>query len=444
MHRDDRLTVELITIGSELLDGTVADTNTAYLGATLTRLGARIIRATSIPDDLESIEAAVERAMEEADVVVTTGGLGPTTDDRTKRAVSRLFGSDLVLDDDVLARVRKHFESRGLAMPQINAGQALIPQGARAIDNPEGTAPGLLFERDETLLFVLPGVPCEAKAMVEGYVVPFLEGSGLKRLNEERLVRTTGVSESQIAELVEPLAKRLARTEIEYLPSETGVDLRILSRGDTLGQAAKTADLAQEKVAAKLGDHVYSRGDETLEQVVGYLLTMAQRTVAVAESCTGGQLGERFTSVAGSSDYFEGGVIAYSDKLKRRLLGIRAETLRKHGAVSAEVASGMARGVRAKCGADYGLGVTGIAGPGGGSPEKPVGVVFISVSAPATDAVREFRFTGGRASIRMCATQAALDMLRRVLLNLELQVEGRRPATRPTGPEAPSGTMPPS
>jgi nicotinamide-nucleotide amidase len=410
---------EIVTIGGELLDGSVLDANAAYLGARLTSLGAEVGRVTSLPDAVDRIEEVTASAMGRADIVLTTGGLGVTADDRTKQAIARLMGRKLMLDEDVLERVRGWYESRHRKMPEAAIAAAMLPEGARAIENQRGTAPGLLFERDETLLFVLPGVPAELRSMFENYVSPFLEGRGLKPLAQERLVRTTGLPEPEIAERIGQLGKRLARTDVVYLPSVTGVDLKVIGRGATPTEAARTAESSQEKIAARLEPYVYARGDESLEKVVGYLLSMGESTLSVAESCTGGRLGYRMTRVPGSSEYFRGGVIAYSNELKTRLLGVKAGTLKKHGAVSAETALEMAHGVRAKCATDFGLSITGVAGPGGGTEEKPVGTVFIAVSGAGGDRVRELRLPGGRGSIRRAAVQAALDLLRRFLLHIE-------------------------
>ncbi len=410
---------EIITIGGELLDGSQVDLNAVYLGSRLTSLGAEVVRISSVPDAVDDIEEATSRALDRADLVITTGGLGVTADDRTKHAVARLLGRKLVLDEGVLEKVRARFEARNVPMPEINIAMAMLPEGARSIENQRGTAPGLLFEKGEALLFVLPGVPVELRSMFENFVSPFLEGKGLRRLAEERLIRTTGLAESEIAERVEQLARRLARTDVVYLPSATGVDLKVIGRGRTSVEAGKTAEKSQEKIAAKLGPYVYARGDESLEKVVGYLLSMGGSTLSVAESCTGGRVGWRLTRVPGSSDYFKGGVIAYSDDLKRRLLGVKAAVLNKHGAVSEETALMMARGVREKCATDYGLAITGVAGPGGGTKKKPVGTVFVAVAGGAGERVRELRLGGGRGGIRRAACQAALELLRRFLLDIE-------------------------
>ncbi|MFH1502940.1 MAG: competence/damage-inducible protein A [Candidatus Eisenbacteria bacterium] len=409
---------EIVTIGAELLDGTRVDTNTPEIASRLRRLGGQIARATSVPDEPDAIREAVSDALDRAGAVVVTGGLGATSDDRTKHVVARLFGGSLVLDEDVLAQIRGRFEKLGLPMPELNVSQAMIPEGARAIPNTLGTAPGLVLSDERGIVFLLPGVPAEMTAMLESYVVPFLEGRGLRRELEERVLKTTGISESALAGIVDPLVRRLARTDVSYLPSLEGVIVRLHCSGAGLRDASRNADRSVERVADALGSFVYARDDQSLEEITGYLLTMERRSVAVAESCTGGLLGWRLTSVPGSSDYVKGGVVAYSNDLKRRLLGVRAGTLKAHGAVSREVAEEMAEGARAKCRADYGVSVTGVAGPDGGTDEKPVGLVWIAVASPSGHRARRLLFGGPRETVRAMAAQAALELLRRTLLGL--------------------------
>ena len=410
---------EIVTIGAELLDGTLVDTNTSEVASKLRRIGGDVVRGTTVPDDPDAIRSALVGALEGADAVVALGGLGATSDDRTKQVASRVFGRNLVLDEELLAHVRSRFESLGRAMPEINVSQAMVPEGARAIHNPSGTAPGLVMEDDARLLFLLPGVPAEMRAMMDGYVVPFLEGRGLKREGEERILRTTGISESALAELIDPTVRRLARTEVSYLPNLTGVDVRLICAGHGASDASRTADRSADRVEELLGRYVYGRGKEGLEEVVGYLLSMERQTISVAESCTGGLLGHRLTSIPGSSDYMRGGVIAYSNDLKRRLLKVRAATLREHGAVSRQVALAMAAGCAQRCGSDMAVSVTGIAGPGGGSEEKPVGLVWMAVASRAGERARSFLFGGPREAVRVQAAQSALDLVRRVLLGIE-------------------------
>jgi len=409
---------EILIVGSELVDGTRFDTNSAWISGALRGLGIAVARVTVVADEPEDVEHALREAVERADLVITTGGLGPTSDDRTKQIAARVFGTKLVLNETVLASVRGRFEERGLTMPELNVSQAMVPEGARIVRNRLGTAPGFGLERDGATVFLLPGVQSEMKAMVTEYIVPFLEGRGHRRLESERTLRTTGLPESEVATRVEQVARRLARTEIAFLPSATGVDVRIIGRGDSPGEADRTAEKAAEKLAELIGDAVYARELQDIEEVVGFLLTMHQKTLAVGESCTGGGLGRRITSVPGSSDYFAGGVIAYSNDLKKRVLGVKSATLKNHGAVSEEVAVEMADGVLKRRRSDVGLSVTGVAGPGGGSDEKPVGLVWIGLAGLGKTTAVAYHFSGGRDTVRRQTEQAALDRVRRRLAGL--------------------------
>ncbi len=412
------MTAEILIIGKELVDGTRSDTNSARIAAVFRTLGIPVSRVSVVPDEPRDMEDALRDSAERSDIVITTGGLGPTSDDRTKQVVSRVFGAKLVLNETVLAAVRRRFEERGLTMPELNVSQAMVPEGARVISNRLGTAPGFVIERSGTTVFLLPGVPAEMVAMLTEYVAPFLEGRGHRRLEAERTLRTTGLPESEVASRIEAVARRLARTEICFMPSELGIDVRVIGRGDSPGEANRTAEKAADRLAELIGDAVYARGEQDLSEVVGFLLTMQQKTLSVAESCTGGGIGRRITSVPGSSDYFGGGVIAYSDDVKKRVLSVKAGTLREHGAVSEATAVEMADGVKKRCRTDIGLSVTGIAGPGGGSDEKPVGLVWIGVAGFGKTTANEHRFSGERDDVRRRAEQAALDLVRRRLAGL--------------------------
>ncbi len=415
--------IEIVTIGAELLDGVRVDTNTSELSSRLKRVGAEVCRSTTVRDEPDDIRDALEQALERAGTVITTGGLGATSDDRTKRVAASIFGANLVLDEEVLATMRARFESLGRTMPEINVSQAMVPEGARPIPNRLGTAPGIVFSDERGLLFLLPGVPAEMRAMLEDYVVPFLEGRGLRREAEERLLRTTGIPESALAEIVDPVVRRLARTEVAYLPSLEGVDVRLSCTGAGARDAARTADRAAERIGDLLGPYVYAREMQSLEEVVGYFLTMERATLAVAESCTGGMVGARVTSVPGSSEYMKGGVIAYSNDLKRRLLGVKAATLKNHGAVSRETALEMALGARSRCKADVGVAVTGIAGPSGGTEGKPVGLVWMAVADRRGERAVRRLFGGPRDAVRRRATQGALDLVRRSLSGIPVEDE---------------------
>ncbi len=424
---------EIITIGDELLNGSRTDTNASYLALHLSELGAEILRMTSVGDAQPVIEEAVREALSCAELVVITGGLGPTADDRTKQALARLFSCDLVLNEEALASVSASFARRGAGVPESNAAQCMLPECARPIENKVGSAPGLMMEREGRLLFALPGVPAEMRGIFENYIAPFLEGRGLVRLKEERMVRVLHLAESEIADRVHPIARRLARVEVAYLPHADGVDLRITGRGESRVQAARAAERAQERIADVLGDAVYARGSESIERVVGYLLSMQGKTLAVAESCTGGRVAWQLTKTPGSSEYFAGGIVAYSNDLKKRLLRVKAGTLTAHGAVSAEVAGEMATGVRDRAKTDYGLSITGIAGPGGGTPEKPVGLVYIALARKGKTVVWRLLLGRGRDRVRRRAAVAALDLVRRDLMGLSMD---EPPAASSVAPDA--------
>jgi len=398
---------EVITVGDELITGLVVDSNSAYLGRRLTELGFRVVRMTSVGDGPEEMERAFKQV--NSDVAIITGGLGPTPDDRTKDVFAKVVGRRLVLDEEVLEGIRRRFAHRGMEMPRSNVRQAMVPEGAKVLLNRWGTAPGLYIRVDEGHFFLLPGVPREMKGIFEESVVPILKGlSG--RTIRYILLRTTGISESALYERLSDLDL----DKVAFLPGLEGVDVRVKwEEGD------EGAPGLAEEVRRRAGEFVYAEGEEGMEEVVGRLLRERGWRIATAESCTGGLIGHRITEVPGSSDYFERGVVAYSNRAKVELLSVPEELIRKHGAVSPQVAEAMAKGIRERTGVEVGLGVTGIAGPTGGTPQKPVGLVYIGVATPEGIWVKEFRFVGERSQIKFRASQAALDMVRRAILNGE-------------------------
>lgn len=409
---------EILTIGDELLLGTVVDTNSAWLGKELAQLGVRAKYKTTVSDDPESIEDALRRALSRADLVIATGGLGATMDDATKKSVAKIFKARLVLNDKVLKSIERHFDHRGTAMPVISTQQALIPQGAKVLENPIGTAPGLLFTHRDTLLFLLPGVPAEMKSMFEADVIPLLkEAVRGKAATFQRTIRTTGLAEAQLAERLARVLKRAHRTQLSFIPTPLGVDLTITATGGYEKLANREIRTVEEEICRELGETVYGKDQETLEQVIGYLLTMKNLSLSVAESCTGGLISDRITNVPGSSKYFKGGVISYSNELKQSGLKVSSKTLKKYGAVSSQAAAEMAEGVRKSCKTDIGVSATGIAGPTGGSEEKPVGLIYLALSTKGGVQEEEHRFSGERRQIKEYSAQAALDMLRRYLLH---------------------------
>jgi nicotinamide-nucleotide amidase len=411
--------VELITIGDELLLGLTIDTNAAHLARTLASVGVSVVRRATVGDEASEIALAVSDALARTGAVITTGGLGPTSDDRTRPAIAELFGRELVADEERWEALRALWRERGRGeIPLSNRGQIMIPRGASVLTNRHGTAPGIWLEDDDgRWCAMLPGVPREMRGMLADELLPRLERrSGAARtVVKSRTVRTTGIAESKLAEVLGPLASSVDGLSLAYLPGREGVDLRLTSRDRSAAEADEALGRAAAELRSRISRYAYGDDETDLAAIVLQACESRGLHVAVAESCTGGLLGARLTAIPGSSSVVVGGVIAYSNDVKRDLLGVRQETLDTHGAVSEEVAMEMASGVRRRVGAEVGMSITGVAGPGGGSAEKPVGLVWIAVDVAGTARTHGSRFIGDRAEIRFRSTQAALDMLRRML-----------------------------
>ena len=416
--------VELITIGDELLLGFTIDTNAAHISRVLAEAGVEVVRRTTIGDEADRIASAVREALERTGAVITTGGLGPTSDDLTKPSIAKIFGRRMILDEEIAASLERRWRARFPEgrFPATNRVQAEIPEGARILTNRHGSAPGIWLEDEKgRWVAMIPGVPSEMRGMLAEEVLPAIKSrSGdADSAVVSGTLRTTGIAESAIAEMLganflgEP-GSELGSLPLAYLPGVPGVDLRVTAKGIPRAKAEQLVEQALVKLRARVGAYVYGEGDKDLAAVVIEQCRSADLTLAVAESCTGGLLGERITNIPGSSDVFLGGVIAYHNDVKRDQLGVQEDDIRRHGAVSEEVASQMAAAVRDRLGADIGIAITGVAGPGGGTPEKPVGLIWIAVSAPETKA-RRFQLIGDRTEIRQRAAQAALEMLRRTL-----------------------------
>jgi len=406
----------IVTIGNELLQGFVVDTNAAWLGRELLSLGVEVVEHLSVGDEEEAIRKAVLAGFVEADLVVATGGLGPTSDDLTRPVVAGIFDALLVRDKRVLKDIQGRFKARGMRMPAINRDQALVPSPGRFFPNLVGSAPGLVFEKPGKTCILLPGVPWEMKALFEKDVRDFVRKRARGSCILTKTLRTTGIPESALAEKIVPLTRRWPIGTLAYLPSTSGVDLRVKAEGSTRREAQKRVESFARNLAKAVEPYLYGTGEETLDGAVGRLLYQNRQTVAVAESCTGGLIGDRLTNIPGSSAYFLGGAVAYSNLLKHRLLGVSSLILRRRGAVSEECARQMAKGVRDLCGADYGLAVTGIAGPGAGSEKKPVGLMYISLAIGRKVRVERHRFLNTRREIKERTAQAALNLLRKELL----------------------------
>ena len=407
----------LISIGNELLNGRTTNTNATFIAGKLFEIGIRTRKVVTIGDDQEGIRQALGEALTEADLVILTGGLGPTHDDVTKKAVADYFDAPLALDPAILKRVEDRFRKRGMAMPEVNRNQALVPRGARILENPIGTAPGLHFSRQGREVFVLPGVPKEMKALVEGAVLPYLSRKTGRQSTRVEQFRTTGIAESRLYEKLKDLLDAHPEFEVAFLPKFTGVDIRVIFRGK-VAENAQRWQAFEHALVERIGQYIYARGQEELEAVVGRLLRENKLTLAVAESCTGGLLQDRITNVSGSSTYFLGGMVTYSNQSKMQLLGVQEASLANYGAVSEVVAREMAAGVQRIFQASYALSTTGIAGPTGASPTKPVGLVYVGLAGPEGVVARRFQFVQDRRLNKELAAQAALDFLRRALLGL--------------------------
>jgi len=407
---------EIIAIGSELLTPYRLDTNSLFLTDELNKLGIRVVHKDVVGDSLDDMRSSFAHALERAELIVACGGLGPTDDDRTREAVAELLGRKLHRDDAIIRHIQERFRRFGREMPEINARQAMVPEGATILPNPRGTAPGLWLESDGHILVLLPGVPNELRAIFEAEVGPRLARLGQDERLFTRDLRITGLPESEVEQRVRPLYALYPDTETTILAAPTGIQLHPRTWSRDAAKAEKLLDEIVDRMALALGEHLVSRHGETLEEVVGRVLMENHATIAVAESCTGGMLAERLTNVPGSSNYFLGGIVCYSNDLKTSFVDVPAAIIESKGAVSSEVALALADGIRRRAGATLGIGITGIAGPGGGTPEKPVGLVHIGIADERGPRERSMRFPGDRERIRQYATQAALDFVRRYFL----------------------------
>ena len=412
---------EIISTGTELLLGQIVDTNAAYLSKVLSELGIDLLHRTTVGDNEGRISEAVRLALSRADVVITIGGLGPTEDDLTKETVAESLCIGLVVDDEAAERIRGFFAARNLPMVQSNLKQAVKPVSGRTIPNPVGTAPGAIFEKDGKCVICLPGPPVELIRLVEDSVTPYLRercGSSTAVIRS-RVLRTAGIGESSMEQEVLDLL-RSENPTVAPLAKTGEAHLRITAKAANDEAAGAMIAEVEAELRRRLGQYIYGTDDETLEQVVVHTLIERGLTIGLAESCTGGLISDRITDVPGSSVAFMAGAVSYSNESKISLLGVSEDTLKKYGAVSSAVAEEMAAGARDAVGADIGVGVTGVAGPGGGTLEKPVGLVYIGLSRRVDGSVRtysrEFRFYGDRRSIKQRAAQSALIVLRSELL----------------------------
>ena len=418
------MNVEIINTGSELMLGRVLNTHQQWLCRRLSDLGHAVVRQVAVADSGDEIQNAVREALGRADLVITTGGLGPTSDDLTRELIAALLGRKLAPDPAVLAHIEQFFAQRSRPRPARTSVETLVPEGAEVFLNALGTAPGLAMEVSPNpfragaaaRLIMLPGPPRELRPMFDSSVIPFLKRSRAAEVPFVcRTLRTTGVGESRVQEMVETPLQPIVTLGLDlgYCARPGAVDVRLAFRGERAEQVVKEAEAVVQKI---LGAHIYGFDDDELENVVVRLLTEQKKTVAFAESCTGGNISHRLTNVPGASLVFAGGVVSYANSAKEKLLGVRAETLREHGAVSESVAREMAAGARAQFGSDFALAVTGIAGPGGGSAEKPVGTVFIGLASAQGVRVERRLNPWDRLTFKDVTATQALELLRQALL----------------------------
>jgi nicotinamide-nucleotide amidase len=411
---------EIIAVGSEMLTPYRMDTNSLYLTEQLNLLGVDVIFKSIVGDDLRRLVATTQHALFRSDIVIFSGGLGPTQDDLTREAVAEALGVGLKGDPELLARLEQRFAERGWKMSPNNAQQADVLEGASVLPNPNGTAPGQWlsgeFDGREHIIILLPGPPHELKGLFENEVRERLRAKVPPAHLFTRTLKVAMLGESAVDSRVAPIYKQYKDVETTILAGAGEIELHFKTRATTMDTAQARADEVAGLVEDELDDAVYSRNGESLEQIVGYWFQMRNATVAVAESCTGGLLAERITSISGSSRYFLGGAVVYSNQLKTELAGVPADMILRHGAVSREVAAALAEGIRYRCESTLGVGITGVAGPAGGTADKPVGLVFHAVASDSGTEVIQRNFPGDRKRIRRFASTMALDMLRKKLM----------------------------
>jgi len=411
------MVAEIITIGDELLIGQVENSNASWIAAELDASGISVRRIITVSDNVDDINGELKNALSESDVVILSGGLGPTSDDRTKEALCRFFNSRLVLHQPTLDNIRSLFGSRGSTLLQVNHDQALIPENSTPLINEHGSAPGLWFESGTRIVVSLPGVPYEMKSLVGKSVIPKLRElqNGVQYFH--RTIMTHGVGESLLADKIHRWEENLpGNIKLAYLPQPGIVRLRISGSGNNKDEIAGNINSEIQKVSQLIPDLIYGFDDETLEGVTGSLLRESNNTISTAESCTGGYLSHLITSVPGSSEYYQGSVVAYDNSIKEIVLGVQKESLVKYGAVSEMVVKEMAEGIKRLLRTDYALATSGVAGPGGGTEEKPVGLVYIGLAFPGGVHVKSFNFGFHRGRNIRRASLSALNLLRLKML----------------------------
>lgn len=410
------MVAEIICVGTELLLGQILNTNSQYLAQKLAELGIDLYFQTTVGDNMERLKMAIDIATKRSDILIFTGGLGPTSDDITKEAVADYFGLALVLDEDVLRRIEKFFERRQVKMPEINKKQAYVPEGAKVLHNKNGTAPGLIIEKDGKIAILLPGPPFEMQPMFEEGVLPYLEKFSKQKIYS-RVLKFVGIGESSIEEALKDLILSQTDPTMALYAKPFEVELRITTKKESEECAKSLLQSMENRIRERLGKYIYGVDRQLLEEVVIGLLAEKKLKVSVAESCTGGLICNKLTNVPGASEVFDRGFIVYSNEAKMKLLGVPEQVLKEHGAVSSQTARYMAQGALSNSLADIALSVTGIAGPGGGSETKPVGLVYIGIATKDYSESFEFRFSGDRLRIKEMTSKAALNILRKKIID---------------------------
>ncbi len=408
---------EIITIGDEILIGQIVDTNSAWIGEQLNKNGIEVYQITSVHDESKQIMEALDKAAEKVDLVLITGGLGPTKDDITKNTLCEYFQTELVFHEPTFEHIKERFSRWNIDINKLNRDQALVPKNCTVLFNKTGTAPGMWFEKDDTIFVSVPGVPFEMEYLVEFEVIPRLVRTGRTKAILHKTVLTQGLPESMLAMKIEDWENELpGNIKLAYLPNPMSVRLRLSAMGDNLSALENSVDQEINKLQKLIPEHIYGYDNDTMAEVVGRLLKAKNKKLAVAESCTGGFISHQITLVPGSSDYYQGSVTSYSNEVKQNLLGVSEETLKTFGAVSEQVAREMAEGVKKALHSDYAIATTGVAGPTGGTKEKPVGTVWIAVAGQNHVIAKKFVFGDNRERNIVRSGQTALQLLRRVIL----------------------------
>ncbi|MBW6534059.1 MAG: competence/damage-inducible protein A [Mariniphaga sp.] len=409
---------EIITIGDEILIGQIIDTNSAWIAEQFNLSGIEIYQITSVHDDKEHILEALKKAEEKVDLVILTGGLGPTKDDITKNVLCVYFDTKLVFHEPTFEHIKQRFKNRNIDLNKLNRDQALVPESCKVLSNKTGTAPGMWFEKNDTIFVSVPGVPFEMKYLVENEILPLLQNNGKTKAIFHKTVQTQGLPESMLAERIENWETSLPKNlKLAYLPNPMSVRLRLSAIGNDLNELKEQVQDEIERLKQLIPDHIFGFDNETLADVIGRMLVEKGQSLAVAESCTGGYISHLITSVPGSSGWYKGGITAYSNEIKQNLLSVSAESLKKYGAVSEHVVREMAAGAREKLNTDFAVATSGIAGPTGGTEVKPVGTVWIAVSSPDKTISEKFVFGDNRERNIIRSSQTALQLLRRKIIN---------------------------